>query len=355
MYIGERKVSGWSSVRVTRGVERLVSDFEVGLTERYPGTGPILITPGDICQILLGNDHVITGYIDDYAPQIDANNHTIRVSGRSKTQDLVDCSAVWPGSQLVHGTVLSIAQTLAARFGISVTSIAADVGPLVPQTILNWGDTPFDILEPLARLRALLMYDDPQGNLVFADANSILAGSGFAEGVNIEAASVNYSMRDRYSTYRVYRVKMSAFKDSGDEAAFAAEFKDPTVPRYRPKFIIAETNDGGNDVALKRAQWSLARGVGRSAAVHLVTDSWRDADGTLWTPNTLANVEIPSLKLGPVTWLISEVTYIRDAQGTHAHIVMMHPDAFKPQPINYQPIPQGLQKAIEQATSEIPK
>lgn len=343
--VGGRVLSGWNDIRVTRGVERVVSDFDIGMTEHYPGADMVEIQPGQPCEVYLGDDLVITGYVDRYIPEFDAHQHTIRVTGRSKTQDIVDCSAVWPGSQIMNGTVLAIAQTLCQPFGITVRALD-DVGAAIPQTNLNVGDTPFDVIEPMARFRGLLMYDDAKGNLVFAQGGKVLAASGFKQGENIEAAGMVYSMDQRFSDYGAFRVKLQALADSGNEANLITDIEDKDVPRYRPKFLVAETNDGGFDIAVARAKWEMVRRKGRSAAAHVVCDSWRDESGALWMPNTLATVDIPKLKLAPVTWLISEVTYVRNAQGTHARLVLMHPDSFIPQPFNYQPFPTDVANAL---------
>jgi prophage tail gpP-like protein len=346
--IGGQTLSGWQEVRVTRSIERVVSDFEIALTEKFPRVQDVVIAAGQPCEVFLGYDKVITGYVDRYIPEITAQTHTVRIAGRSKTQDMVDCAAEWPGSQIINGDVLKIAQTLLKEpFGIDAYSLV-DVGPVVPKTVLNQGDSPFDVLEPIARLRGLLMYDDANGNLLFSRVGEVRAASGFKEGENVEAAGIAWSMDQRFSSYKAYRVKVPAFADKGNESNLITDQKDPGVPRYRPKIFVAETNDGGFDVAKRRAIWEMNRRIGRSAAVHLVTDGWRDSAGALWTPNTLVPVELPTLKLPHEEWLIGEVTYIRSAAGTHAQLVIMHPGAFMPEPLVW-PFPNDLATAIDEA------
>jgi prophage tail gpP-like protein len=83
----------------------------------------------------------------------------------------------------------------------------------------------------------------------------------------------------------------------------------------------------------------MVRRAGRSRTVRVKVDSWRDSAGTLWTPNTLASVNLPSQKLVAAGFLISEVSYVRnDEDGTTADITLMPPDAFRPEPILLQPI-----------------
>lgn len=347
-------ISGWTDVQVTRSIERVVSSFECTLTERYPGAADVVIKPGTPCRVLLGDDLVVTGYVDRYVPEFDAHSHTVRISGRGKLQDMVDCSASWPGSQFSNQKLSDIAKELLKLHDIAVI-VQSDTGPVLPQIIVNVGDSVFDVLEPIARYRALLMYEDTGGDLIFSKVGTARAASGFKEGDNVESAGIAYSMDQRYSLYSAYRTKFAAFKDTGQEANLIADIQDPGVPRYRPKFFVAETNDGGFDVAKRRAVWEALRRAARSAAVHMVVDSWRDNAGNLWQPNTLAPIELPTLKLKKAEWLISEVTYHRNAGGTHALLTLMHPDAFAPEPTNLQAISNALAQALQNAADSAQK
>lgn len=337
-------ISGWTSIRVTRGIERCPSDFEVTMTELYPGdVGAFVIQPGDYCQVLLGSDLVITGYVDRFAPSIDNGSHAIRVSGRSKCADLVDCDAEWPGGQISGSNVLEIARKLAAPYGVSLTGDAsypisvysdvADLGPIIQQFQLSLGEKAFDIIERVCRFSALLAYDDPQGNLILTRVGKVRAASGFEQGVNAQSASIEYSMDQRYSQVQAYITSVDTFYDLGDSGNLLSTITDPNVPRHRRKVICAESGDSGFDILKKRAEWEVVRRSGRSRQLHVTTDGWRDSAGALYVPNTLVPVNFPALKLAPSTWLISEVTYKRDGHsGTTCDLVIMPPEAFSPQP-----------------------
>ncbi|MTK12710.1 MAG: hypothetical protein F8N39_11675 [Clostridiaceae bacterium] len=258
--------------------------------------------------------------------------------GRSKCEDLVDCAAEWPGGQISGASALEIARKLAHPYKITVTA-GADVGPVIPQFNLMFGETAFEIIERVARWAALLAYDLPDGNLYMTRVGSVTAASGFVQGQNVQSASASYGMDQRYSEYRIMRQSMERLGDTGNGGNLLSTVPDKGVPRYRRHVIICETGGGaGEDIARKRGYWEAARRAGRSQQVHVVADSWRDAAGTLWTPNTLAPIAMPALKVPAANWLIGEITYRRSSQGTTAEIVLMPPDAFLPEPINLQPI-----------------
>ncbi|HDF2355516.1 TPA: hypothetical protein PC521_005215 [Klebsiella michiganensis] len=69
--VGDKKIEGWDSVRVTRSVERFPSDFSLGLLDYYPGTHEQqLVVEGAPCKVSFGEDPVITGYVDSWEPAI---------------------------------------------------------------------------------------------------------------------------------------------------------------------------------------------------------------------------------------------------------------------------------------------
>lgn len=333
-----RQMKGWTGVRVTRGVERMPSDFDLLMTERFPRDWyEVEVNPGDTCQVLLGSDVVLTGYIDTYIPEIDGGRHQVRVAGRGKCEDLVDCSAEWQGGQISGSTVLGIAQKLAAPYGITVTG-AANVGNPVPQFNVNWGETAWEIIERLCRIAALLAYEDQNGNLVLAQVGSQTHASAIVEGQNVERAACIYSMAERYSDVVVRWLPVDTFADTGDQMKILGDFQDPFV-RHRLLYLIVETGDATGAIAKQRAAWEVARRFGRSAQLRVTVDSWRDGAGTLWQPNQLVPLSLSSMRIYDKSWAISEVTYRRDERGTHADLLIMDPSAFTPEPLLYMPLP----------------
>lgn len=355
LIIGGRNLSGWTSIRVTRGIERCPSDFDVVMTELYPDDiGAFVIKPGDACQVFLSDDLVITGYVDRLVPSFSDGQHAIRVMGRSKCADLVDCDAEWPGGQITGSSVLEIARKLAAPYGVSTDGISTDgddflaisvstdvtdPDPPIQQFNLMLGEKAFDIIERLCRYAALLAYDDPEGNLFLTRVGQVTAASGFEQGVNVQAASLEYSMDQRYSEVLAFVQHVDTFSDAGDGGNLQATVTDPNVARHRRKIIIAESGDSGFAVLKRRADWEISRRSGRSRRLQVTTDGWRDAEGKLYAPNTLVPVNFPALKLEPTVWLVSEVTYKRDGQsGTTCDLVIMPPTAFDIQPVVFQKV-----------------
>lgn len=346
--IGGRRLSGWQSARVTRGIERCPSDFEISMTELYPGQARALVMQaGDPCQVLLGSDLVITGYVDRFVPSIEERAHVITVQGRSKSEDLVDCSAEWPGGQIAGSSALEIATKLAQPYGIKITA-AVDTGAPIPQFNLTIGETAYAIIERICRYRGLLFYDLPDGTLSLAQAGNGKMASGLVQARNIQRAVFTNSADQRFSTYDAFLQSMDTLVDLGNGGNLFFTASDAGMKRHRQRDIVAEGNGVGLDVAKQRALWECARRAGRSFRIDATVDSWRDVAGTLWTPNFTIPVDAPILKVPTPAalaspWTIGEVTYRKDAQGTRADLVIMPRNAFLPEPIVLLPFPADVQ------------
>lgn len=330
-------VGGWLSTRVTRSIERCPNEFEVNMTELFPGhASEVVAKPGDACKLRIGSDLVLTGYVDRVMRSMTNGQHEIILTGRGKCQDLVDCSALWKGGQITNGDVLQVAQKLAYPYGVSVSCAQGqDVGKPIPLFNFGLGETAYSIIETMCRYRALLAYELPDGSLWLERVSNRRASSGFTEGVNVEDASVYRSMDERFQKYDSFLVSIDTFRDAGVPND-PPPIYDEDVPRFRHRYVHVEAPPGmGQDVMLARARWEANRRIGRSFQVRLTTDSWRDSAGDLYEPNTLIEVDLPSLKVPKQDMLIGEVSYLKDANGTHCELIMMPPSAFDIQPATY--------------------
>jgi prophage tail gpP-like protein len=336
--VGAQAWQGWKAIRVTRGVERVPSDFDLAVTEEFPGQAArIDVQPGQACQIKIGGDIAVTGWINRYVGADGPQASDVRIMGRSLCQDLVDCSALVAGSQISGASALSLAQQLAAPFNVTVTALSG-AGPVIPQFNVNLGESPFEIIERVARYAGFLVYDGPDGNLVLSQVGQQQHASGFVEGQNVQASSASFADDQRFSHYYAAVMSVDRLQDLGTGGNLIGLVTDTTVARYRPRVIVSSQMINGRHLAIALANWEKARRIGRSQAVSLTADSWRDRAGTLWTPNANAPVWLPARKLTPsVPWVIAEVSYILDAErGTVADLTLMPPEAFTPAPSTLQ-------------------
>lgn len=328
--IGGQQFSGWQNVRVRRSIEQLAATFELKLTERWAtageGSQPWEIRHGDACTLSLDNNLVITGYVDDTLPQFDADNHSIDVVGRGRSGDLIDCSAIHKSGEWKNRNMLQIATDLVAPFGIKV-SAATDIGVPFKKFSIQEGETCFEAIERMARMRGVLVVEDPAGNLLIIRTDSDRIVTALVQGQNILTGSAAFSLRDRYSKVTVKGADIgSDWSTPEQNAQPAAEAIDKAVGRYRPLIIIAE-EPANNSRLRTRALWEVAVRMGRSARPIIGVQGWQHADG-LWLPNRLVSIQSPYLQLDR-EMLISAVTYVKDENGTRSELELVRPEAFE--------------------------
>lgn len=102
--------------------------------------------------------------------------------------------------------------------------------------------------------------------------------------------------------------------------------------RHRNKIIIVESTMNSENLVRNSLDWSINRNNGRSKMLSVQVDHWRDRNNQLWETNSLIPITIPSMGLKNELWLLSSVTYLKDANGTVANMTLMPPEAFAVQP-----------------------
>lgn len=326
--VNGRLYGGWEQVSIQRGIEQIAGAFTLSVTDRWnteAGQKAFEIKPGQTCEVWVDGQIVITGYIDETEPAYDATSHAITVTGRDKTGDLVDCGAIYKSGHWINKTIAQIAQDLIAPFGIGL-KVQADIGAPLPVFAIQEGASVFEELERAARMRALLLVSDGQGNLVLTRAGTDRAGAHLLEGGNILRASGMLSWKDRFSHYIVKGQR------TGNDHAFAATVaqqqeavKDATINRYRPLVLLAEDQDG-NATLRQRAEWERNVRAGRGTRATVTVQGWQ-ANGKLWQPNTLTRLQSPRLA-ADLDLLIVSVNYTLDDSGALTVLDLAQPQAF---------------------------
>lgn len=360
LVVDGRRFGGWTDLALTRGLEIMPASFDIALTELYPGQADAIdIQPGAAVQVLIGDDVVLTGYVNRYLCRVGPDGHEVRVMGRGRCQDLVDCSAGIgrdgnTRAMSINGrTALGIAQLLAAPFEIEVVEQGVENDLPILAFQLVFGESAYSVIDRIGRYRGLLAYEDAQGQLVLGAVGADSHASGFALPGNVTSAQATRSDDERHSVYLVSRTSTDTLVQVAPGGTVAAVVADDTPPtqRFRPLAFVSEQIAPDHDVATLRAAWEMNRRNGRARSVTLTCDSWRDGEGRIWEPNRLAPVDMPSCKVARETLLIGQVTYRRGREGTFADLVLMPPGAFAPQPGALS----GLGYQLDQALGGTPR
>ncbi len=314
--------------------------FNIRGTTKFPGElrGPIPLNSP--CTISIGGHVVLTGYFERYVHVLSAEDHGVSLAGRGRCCDLVDCAALISNQTAPQTSITALAKKLVEPFTKGAIKIVAPDGDGTGQQFsftIDLGETPYEIMERIARYEGLLTYENEDGNVVFARVGKVKHASGFAEGKNIQSAEFSICMDARFSIYIPLLMSSDTLTRDGSVAgggnAAGPRVTDPGISRYRPRIIVSEQANNGVSLAEQRAVWEMNQRTGRGFRVTLVCDSWLDSAGRPWTPNQTAPLSLPSLGVNEPGWVIVEVTYNRGGRnGTTATVVLCPPEALSIEP-----------------------
>lgn len=324
--VGGMFYGGWKEIEIQRGLEQISGQFSLQVTDRWAGQADARpIRPGQACVLTIDREPVLTGWVDETQPGYDANSTWFNVSGRDRTGDLIDCSAIFKSGQWKGASLKRIAMDLVSPYKIAVV-----VGPLAEKRAhaaiasfnIEDGESVFDCLERGARMQGVMIWTDGRGQLVIDMPGTKKAATALVQGENILRLDGKFSWQERFSEYIVKGQARGKPHGKGSAA-------DAVVSRHRPLIILAEDQAHGPSAA-RRAEWERTVRIGRGNRATVRVQSWRQAGdaGPLWAPGLRVMLDSPRLRIS-AEMLIVSVTYLKNAQdGTVCDLEIADPRAF---------------------------
>ncbi|MDL2226542.1 hypothetical protein LJB86_02665 [Deltaproteobacteria bacterium OttesenSCG-928-M10] len=330
--IGGVNWEGWESVEVSRQVDAAAGSFSLGLADKWRAQQMApAIAAGMACEVSSGGGSLISGYIDNLTINFSPGAHGLTVSGRDKTADLVDCSAVHEPGFFQKQTVEQLANTFAGPFNVSV-KLEEDPGQPIEIFKIEEGETAFMALDRAARLRGLLPTPDGRGGLSLGRPGKKRSSTALRQGENVKEGSVTYDVSDRHSDYICKGQKRGTDDDYGENCCCVkGEGKDESIDRYRPLIVRPETQVNEED-AEQRAKWEASTRAARGVTAQVTVQGWRQDGGQLWEPGLLVNCDLPFLHLSR-DLMIAKVTFsLSMGEGTVTKLDLKDPKAFDKDP-----------------------
>jgi prophage tail gpP-like protein len=330
--VNNMEYGGWKSVEITADLERQFRTFKLDITWQWPGqTVDQRIQPGDPCEVKIGQDLVLTGYVFKAPIRYDGRQISLTIEGSSRTQDLVDCAARNLPSQWQQQPLLNIVQDLAREYGLSVVNEISETARLAKHTIVP-GETAFQSIDRLLSLLRVFSTDNELGQLVLAKPGSGGRASDVLElGKNILSANAPMDYSQVFSEYRVIGQQKGSDKQSGAAVSEVESTAADLTFKRRRTTVINEGTQLTFELAQQRALWESATRMGRAQTTTYQVQGWRQANGDLWRHNTLVRVKDPVLGFDG-DMLIAKVTYSLSAQGSITTLQVAPPHTFDADP-----------------------
>lgn len=329
-------ISGWTRASVQSGIEQVarVAELEIATVDagvKTPGnTAPpesLDIVMGDPVEIWVDDERAITGWVEEIAPLATADEDMVAVTVRSRTGDVVDCSA--PPDVLRRVTLLTLARALCTPLGVEVFDAANDAY-VYDRVKPDAGETVADVLQRVARDRGILITDDAQGRLVLYRPDAAPVNpTPLIRGQNILESRARYSNAERFGTYECRGQTITDSAITVDGRATAA---DGGVRPRRRKVLTPARPLGPSD-ARRLCEWEALTRMGRGQEAQVTVSGWQDADGLLWTTGQLVDVTCSRLRLERARLLITDAVVSVDPQSGRRTTLSVQPvQAFLPMP-----------------------
>jgi prophage tail gpP-like protein len=344
----DQTFDGWEGVEVVRSIEALCGAFKLDVSAKTP-RGRFPVAEGSRCELYVGKDLYLSGYVDAIEARLSATEHAVSVAGRDLAEDLVDCSPVVTESEYYGLGLLELARRLADPFNVEVRlqqEPAALLGPLEELLRQGWegppfwrfalqpGETAHDALARACQQRGFMCVSDARGVVLITRAGATRAATTIREGGQLKSARLGIDRSGRFSRYFAFGQRPGSDLAYGADAAqIQGDAQDP-VPRSTRTLVLNVEANVDNATAQAIAVWNANVRAARSRNLAVVVNGWREqwTKGAVWAPNVLVPVEIPTLGVSG-DWLVAGVRLVLSKdEGQVTELGLVPPDSYLPEP-----------------------
>lgn len=342
LLVDNKILTGWKSVSVTRSLDALADTYQFNMLDVWSPENTPLIPDKEI-KIYVDRDIfvsqlqtlVLTGYIDSQAIKVGTNTNNISLKGRSKTGDLVDCSAeMLPSNSWNRVQFSTIVRDLLFDYDIDLDFISGNaVGKDVALDLsINSGESIFEIISRVSKKLGILPVTNPNGNLEFITTGDRRSQDKLIFGNGLKNVSGEFDYTDRFSSYTIKGQKSGGgggWKKSTNEISSNAQ-DEVFGSRYRRKIISLDSKATIKD-AQNQVRWEAQIRAGKSGSVDIVLPSWFQNNNEIWEVGTLVYTEIPPLDIAEEL-LIKDVTLEQTSGGSSAGLKLVNKDTYTKDP-----------------------
>lgn len=289
--VGGDIFTSWEEVKWRAAFDEACRGFTLkAATELGAAATHALFALGTEVQIFANGDMVLDGFVDRRRPKIDEDSTSITIIGRSKSCDLVDCSADHDTGDFENMDPVAIGNAIAdgigARFETDQTLDKIDSYRLTP------GSSVYSTVEQLCRDQGLTLTGLANGNVRITKAGTSRHSGGLYHPGNILSADGDHNATNRHSKIMV---RGQAATGHGDDALeIEGTANDSKVTRFRPHVIIHRESTTKGFVK-GRAATRRDRAAGNALRSDVEVQGFRDDAGTLYEPGFLIWTESETL------------------------------------------------------------
>lgn len=331
----------WKSATVQRSIDRNAGAFRFSNSSTVP-LSQYPIKTGDFVEIIINGVRKIAGFVDEITGSQDGNSHTIDVSGRDNTADVID-SSVPDSAKVTDGPVSlkslceKVMEAIGAEIAVS-TDIEIDDFTSEDLQAAGSGQQCMSYLVSFARKRQVYLVPDGAGGLTIFrpdptnKVSTPLLHQQAGTINNVVSYSFRQSQQNRFNNYLCRSQDNFGYDDASDYAGDGVDrfgnVNDQQIRISRYLELQAEesmTETECTERASEESNLRRAFGIEYTASVPGVAQS----DGTLWDFGQFVDI-IDDYAGISGNFLIKSVEYAIDiGGGTRTQLTCVPPDAYQ--------------------------
>jgi prophage tail gpP-like protein len=326
----------WEFVMVRRNWGDAFAYFQFSAAERdpifksttiFPDWTKLQFKPGDHCTIYLAGELAITGYIEVRQVAYNANSHGVMLIGKSYSAQAAKSSVDTPDGNFDNQDLVSIATKVAGAYGVGVKTIGGvDMTPF-QQCQAGKGETVWDFLERLARVRGCLLAADAFGNFVIIGDHDYPAISGLVEGKNIKEMQCIISNEIVFAVLDVHGQGQASDDLNGSAASeMKATATSDVAPLYSK--LITPMEESVRTVAelQHRADFEKMWHDGSQIQATITVQGWLRDGVSLWHEGDQVHVYSPMAMLNQEMGIQQVIFTQNDKRGTITTLTCVNPE-----------------------------
>jgi prophage tail gpP-like protein len=336
------KYTGWQSINVSKSIENLSGQFsfqssvkDVLANGRRFIENPIKAQ--DEARIFVEDDLLISGTIESLGISFDSSSHSVSVSGRDKTGDLIDSSIIQKTytvksfKRLIeivlkdngYNDIKVINQVPDIK---NLTSVSSKAGSLKTEK----GDTIFSFIDRYAQKLQVLINTDSDGNLIITRegvegvGGALISTKGNPNN-NILNANIQITTNERFRFIEVFAQEDN--NNFGINTVLQKGAAEDEVVRNPRRIRIDYGDTASSNFLRDLAKWNINVKRAKGQRYNCRVQGYFNADGEIWRPNTLVEVNDDKCQLNG-RFLIQGVTYSKSLQGSFTDLSIVNQGAF---------------------------
>jgi prophage tail gpP-like protein len=328
-----QKFTNWLTVEVRRSYDEIVAHATLVAVEGpiKSGTmGPInpafQLNVGQSVTVLLAGQLAISGYITIRQPSYTADMHGVQIVCSSLVQNTTISTVDAAPGQYLNMTLAQIAAAVFGKVNVGFSIVGSPPGAnkIFDRISEMIGETRFQFIERLCRMRNVHMVDDGHGNVLATRGPGGTAAT-LVEGQNILKARAVMSINDSAeSLTAVGQAPPTPLGGMGDMSSTATTGV-PNVKLTRPVKFACEINADNQDCAMRVGQ-ERDQTLFDQLEADITVKDWLMADGDLWINHVNDTVTVYSPMLfpqGTATLYIRGVVHRQSSEeGTTTDLIL---------------------------------